>query len=191
MQEYLSDSDWVAPPGVDHLFVLLCGAGGGGASARVASGSSDTQGAGGGAGGTVMSMIGVTPGGTYGITVGRGGQPGAGVQEAGQPGGFTRITDPSWAELARADGGDGGAYDANGQRLPGLGAAGFYHLNGGFVRRGGNGSPLAGGGGVHQLCSTYSVDHVGGGGNGGSYNPFTQQLNPGLPGENGWALLIW
>ena len=74
-QAFTASGTWTVPTGVASAQVILVGAGGGGGG-----GSRDVAGGGGGAGAVVVKNVTVTPGTTYQITVGAGGQGGQGAQ---------------------------------------------------------------------------------------------------------------
>jgi hypothetical protein len=193
MQAFAEDGTWTAPgQGLGrqggHVLALLCGAGGGGAGGQQTA-QSDNQGSGGGGGGSVLATVPVTPGATYVITIGRGGEPGIGLYEEGQAGTATTLTSSSGVELARADAGGGGTYDEANFPVPGLGGAGFVIGDGGLIYRGSNGPRF--GGELDQLCLTFAPDERGGGGRGGVFPQPPFEPSPGLRGENGWVLLIW
>jgi hypothetical protein len=72
MQEFTTSGTFTVPSGVTLALVRLWGAGGGGGgSATVSAG-----GAGGGGGGYSSALVQVSPGATYGVTIGRGGTAG-------------------------------------------------------------------------------------------------------------------
>ena len=97
---------WIAPAGVSHVMVEMWGAGGGGGPADPTSGC---FGYGGGGGAYSRSVVSVTAGTTYTITVGGGGQN-------NQPGGKSSV-DAGAQTLITAGGGsaciDGGTPDPN------------------------------------------------------------------------------
>ena len=72
LREYRATGTWTAPPGVTHVMVEAWGAGGAGGS-----GTPGVLGGGGGGGGGAYqrSVVAVTPGTTYEVVVGDGGQP--------------------------------------------------------------------------------------------------------------------
>ena len=72
-QVFTSSGTWTAPAGVNAAQVILVGGGGGGGQS-----SGNAAGGGGGGGAVVTRNLAVTPGTTYNVTVGAGGQGGAG-----------------------------------------------------------------------------------------------------------------
>jgi hypothetical protein len=187
MQVFEDDGVWTAPRHrVSHAFVLLCGPGGGGGEASLV----QQYGGGGGPGGSVLTTIPVRGGGTYTITIGRGGEGAVGLGADGMPGGATTFAGPQGQILARADGGQGGTFDANQFARGGAGGEGVAHPDGGLVRRG-RISTSTQGGELDQLCATFAPDSRGSGGFGAFYD-FSQNANvPAKPGQDGWALVIW
>lgn len=74
-QAFTASGTWTAPAGVTSAQAILVGGGGGGGG-----GSQNVAGGGGGGGQVVVRNIDVTPGTTYQVTVGAGGQGGLGAQ---------------------------------------------------------------------------------------------------------------
>ncbi len=115
---------FVVPEGITHLMLEMWGAGGGGGAGNVAG----SGGGGGGSGAYTRTVLTVTPGTVYSITIGAGGIAGdpSGGQDCssgpcapGQAGGNTTFADANQNSLAIAAGGSGGAggfaTDASGQ----------------------------------------------------------------------------
>jgi hypothetical protein len=116
--------EFVVPAGITHLMLEMWGAGGGGGAGNVAG----SGGGGGGSGAYTRTVLTVTPGAVYSITIGAGGIAGdpSGGQDCssvpcapGQAGGNTTFTDANQNRLGMAAGGSGGAggfvIDASGQ----------------------------------------------------------------------------
>lgn len=175
MKEFVEPGtyEFVVPQGVTHVMLEMWGAGGGGGAAMYAGGGA---GGGGGSGAYTRTVVAVTPGAVYYITVGAGGA--SGVEGAGQDcasgpcapgrdGGTTTFSTLNGA-LASAPGGSGGAggekqvlfedgtYISLGSTEGGAG--GLASQLGEAIRREG----VPGGNGVSSNLSSISATGVGG-----------------------------
>lgn len=172
-----SSGSWTVPAGVTKIRARVWGGGGGGGGSTGASG-----GAGGGGGGAYAeSVLSVTPGTTYTVTVGSGGSGGSGRQN-GTAGGQS-----SFSTLVRAGGGSGGQWDGpDGISASGGTGSGQITISGGGGGIGGTNeqdgsggdSPLGGMGGVSGTNAAVTGNNgrpgiIPGGGGGGSANSNT------------------
>ncbi len=102
---YYQSTNWIAPSGVSSIKVRVWGAGGGGGYCI----DNQSNATGGGGGGYAEKILSVSPGTSYSVTVGTGGQGGwydgnnTGTQFTAQSGGSS-----SFAALVSATGGSGG-----------------------------------------------------------------------------------
>jgi Glycine-rich domain len=101
LQEYFASGTFTPPVGVTHVMVTMWGAGGGGGGGSSASG--------GGGGAYTNTVLAVSAGVTYTVTVGSGGLSGA-VGDPGSAGGDSQFA-LNGAVLAFAGGGQGGSAD--------------------------------------------------------------------------------
>ncbi len=169
-------SSFTVPPGVSALRVRLCGGGGGGGVGSA--GTTNAGGGGGGAGGYAESIITVTPGQSFSLTVAAGGTP-AGA-------GGTTAFDSLLAATGGQPGGNAGLSGFGGQ--PGSGVTGQILLTGGWGSDGsgasltfpGNGGASAFGGGGRAANANASEETglAPGSGGGGTY---------GVPEGGGWG----
>jgi fibronectin-binding autotransporter adhesin len=148
---------WVPAGGVTSATVSVWGAGGGGGGNNT---SDNYAGAGGGGGGFSQSVVSVTPGVTYSLTVGAGGAGGTtAASSSGTAGGASWFTS-STTTLVLARGGSGGAFasaavstgGAGGGSATGTGTLRYSGGNGGSSNntgwgKGGSGGASAGLGG--------------------------------------------
>ncbi len=194
IQEFTTSGTFTAPAGITHVSVQLWG-GGGGSGAYFANGVANLAsyyGGAGGGGAYVSSVVAVTPGSTYTVKVGAGGEIGN-ASSSLQQGGNTAFLDTDGATvLLVANGGLGGA-DGNcgtgcqiggSGGLPGaasIGRAGLPGANGGsIVNSSGTGYVPVPQGGTTSFSSI-----AGTAGYGGSSAPTNGNGNP------GYALLMW
>ena len=156
--------DWICPPGVDTISVVVIGAGGGRGSAS----PQDADGGGGG-GLAYKNNISVTPGSTYTVTVGKGGSAGQGGG-AGGSGGSSSFG--GWGSTVTAGGGSPGS-GSGGSGGYGGSPSGSYD-GGGTGGRGGSYNPAQGGGGG-----------AGGYGGNGGRGQSSYSSGPGYAGNGG------
>ena len=167
-----------------------------------------TSGGAGGSGGYARAAFAVVPGTSYTVTIGQGGS-GGGTYADGLPGGTSRFSPQGASDWVIAPGGGGG-----GQGCPTLtacpnildvrypyynggagGAAGSGTIPNSTIGRpgleGGPGTTTYGGGLPASIGFFISIPPLGTtGGRGGSGSPVSGgTLNPGLPGQNGYALI--
>ena len=171
---------WVVPPCVTTITVKVWGGGGGGGgtSSRQSNTGDEacTEGGGGGGGGFSMRTYSVTPGETYTIVVGAGGNGGVGANNtavAGATGGTSTFTGPATVPFGSLTGfggiGGGGATANNNNSgshigANGAGGTGGTGANGTTIFTGGNGSA-----GSHSAgCA--DISGAGGGGAGTTGN---------------------
>ncbi len=163
-----ASGNWTAPAGVTRINVQVWGGGGGGGGATSCSG----YGSGGGGGGYAESILAVTPGTTYTVTVGAGGTGGASI--AGTAGGTSFF---NTAAIVSATGGAGGLRDCEATAVNSIGGNGLgtITITGASGDMGGNTSSSVPNGGDSPLG--------GSGGDGGA--------NSGTPAQgNGRAGII-
>jgi Glycine-rich domain len=171
---------FTVPEGVTSVLVQLYGAGGGGGG-----GTSTHDGSGGGGGAYVMSVVTVTAGDTYTITVGAGGVPGK-PNEPGSNGGDTQFLDPNGNVIVAAGGGQGGG-------SPTPGGAGGQPIGSPMVGR--PGAPaIASGAGQGYILSVMPDREaypllLGDGGIGGTHS-FGRGMS-GLGGIKGYAFIAY
>lgn len=185
-QDFIAGGAWTAPTGVTRVIVELWGAGGGGGTCGGTFCSN--PGGGGGAGAYARSVLVVTPGATYTVTVGAGGA-------TDTNGTSTQFTDSSSTVLLQAGGGVQG-YDAGFGKTcsftsPFCGSGGTPSSAaqiGHTGAAGGGGSSCAPSGGGGYPVSGISAT-VGAGGSGG-YST-TCSVQPSMTGQNGYVLLTW
>lgn len=136
--DFVSSSAFIVPSGVEQLSVHVWGAGGGGGGAysTILVGP-DSRAGGGGGGAYARKVIDVTPGQTYTVTVGTGGQPGNFAGSNGGNGGSSSFSGNGVNIVAAGGIGGGGASDGDG-----VGGAGgsIGGSSGDFVFAGGNGA---------------------------------------------------
>jgi len=117
VKEFFVSGKWTVPTGVSHVLVTMWGAGGGGAQSN----GTYHFGGGGGGGAYTSTVVAVTSGTTYTITVGKGGTAGVNPGDNGTNGGTSRFALGSTI-LVRAGGGQGGfGATTNGPGAPGAG----------------------------------------------------------------------
>lgn len=183
-QDFTSNGNWTAPSGVARVVVELWGAGGGGGGCQEILCIGDGYGGGGGA--YSRSVLVVTPGATYSITVGVGGAGNGGNGSASSfADSSSTVLLQSGAGITGASGacfnncGSGGQPDSRAQ----VGHAGAAGMTSVCPPVGGAGYP------VPALSQT-----VGGGGTGAQTYDCTEtnliRLS-GTPGQNGYAALTW
>lgn len=190
VQDFTSSGMWTAPSGVTRVIVALWGSGGGGGQCG-GDIFCDTPGQGGGSGAYASSVLTVTPGATYTVTIGAGG-----ASEFN--GTSTQFTDTSNTVLLQAGGGVQG-YDAgstktctffspfcgsggtpsSGAQIGHSGAAGVGPSSDTCLASGGAGYPIQG------FPTTL------GGGGSGIYSTADCSVQPSTAGQNGYALLTW
>src|SRR5262249_4088653 len=186
-QDFASSGSWTAPSGVTRVIVELWGAGGGGGDCGGT--ACFNPGIGGGAGAYAKSVLAVTPGATYTINVGSGGN-----EET--DGTDTQFADANNTVLLQAGhgvhGGDGGGFDTCYYRSPSCGSGGTPSSSAQIGHVGAVGvlannstcsTPSGGAGYPIQGFST----RVGGGGSGLAF--CTSPLP--ATGQNGYAVLTW
>ncbi len=187
--EYKETTDWVCPPGVLSVQVRCWGGGGGGGASDDSSGSA----AGGGGGGAFAQReVTVTPGTTYHINVGLGGQGGYDGNINGGAGGDSWFSTVTTVRAKGGSGGQGATLDDD--EAGGAGGSALSSV-GTLKRRGGNGASglsgsWGGGGGASAsdtadgASSTTGTGALGvnGGGNGGDG---TIPTGGGVPGGGG------
>jgi hypothetical protein len=187
VQDFTSSGTWTAPTGVTRVIVALWGGGGGGG---YCGGDifCDTAGQGGGAGAYASSVLTVTSGSTYTVTIGAGGT-------ADTNGTNTQFTDSNDNVLLQAGGGVQG-YNG-GQFLdscsPNCGAGGTPSSgaqigHAGAAGNGGNSSCGASGGAGYPIQGFSTT--LGGGGS-GTYSSYDCSVQPSTTGQNGYVLLTW
>lgn len=186
-QDFTANGTWTAPSGVTRVIVELWGAGGGGGGCQGFACLGDGNGGGGGA--YSRSILVVTPGATYSITVGAGGTGNGGN------GGATSFKDSSSTVLLQSGAGIAGS--SSGSCTTTCGSGGQPDSLAQVGHAGGAGTipsvvcPPVGGSGypVQALSQT-----VGGGGTGSQPYDCTgnnQIKLSGTPGQNGYAALTW
>jgi len=166
-------TSWTVPAGVTSVSVVCVGGGGGGRA-----GSSSSGGAGGGGALTYRNNIAVTPGATYSIQIGRGGNGIAGLGGGGAGDGAA-----SWfqsSSVCNANGG-GGGLGSNGVWAGGAGGTSSAPTGGasfaGGAGGGGQNTQRAGGGGAGG--------YAGAGGRGGGRDPSAGTNNNAAAGAGG------
>jgi len=190
MQDFTASGTWTAPSGVTRVVVALWGGGGGGGNCG-GDIFCDTPGQGGGGGGYASSVLTVTPGATYTVTIGTGGA-------SDTDGTSSQFTDNSNTVLLQAGGGVQG-YDAgffktctftsphcgsggapgSGAQIGHTGAAGVGPSSDTCLASGGAGYPIQG------FPTTL------GGGGSGFYSTADCSVQPSTTGQNGYVLLTW
>lgn len=160
-QEFTGSTNWTAPTGVNAVRVLACAGGGGGGAVGIAVGPYAAWAGGGGGGAVIRRTVPVTPGTTYAITIGAGGNRGDFLNNTNMTlnssgnGGNTQF-----GNLVIAYGGGGGAgFSRN---------AGEYiaNINGGT------------GGGGFAYNTVTNQQGIGGGGGGAGGNAFGMPIIP-------------
>ena len=201
LQEFTSSGTFTGPNGVNRLLVEVWAAGGGGGGGGAVGSICASGGGGGGSGGYARSVISVTPGQTYLVTVGLGGAGGP-VGSPGQSGGNS-----SFGNLLTVGGGGGGQPGSTtpaGSPTPAPGgaggAAGISDPLAQIQRLGGSGSPGhepenypevnycafgSGGGGGSSVPGTPPGGGRGGVGGTGGANIPGRSVYPSTPGEAG------
>jgi hypothetical protein len=162
---------WVAPAGVTTVEYLVVGGGGG------SGGGHDTGGGGGGGGGMVITgSLSVTPGTSYDVIVGDGGEEGLGStsttpRETNGSGGDSS----AFGSIIALGGGVG--YCSRSALNPGGGSAGGNQVSGVTASKGGNGggsigdgNGAGGGGGGNTSNGSNGVSNTGGNGGAGVSN---------------------
>jgi glycine rich protein len=188
--EFQTTQTWTAPIGTSRVMVEAWGGGGGGGTYA----GSTCSGGGGGAGAYVRTVVPVTPGETYQLTVGVGGAIGAG-------GGGTTFGLSGQPVLMSAGGGDaGGSASGSTAGTGGTGGDAFSGF-GGVLRDGADGSTntfcyFAPGGlgtvgsiGSPGTWPQYPSPQFGVGGIGGTLSGGIETFS--TPGNSGFALLTW
>lgn len=191
---YITSSVFVVPNGVTRLKITAIGGGGGGAGSSLSA-----PGSGGGGGGVTVAFVNVTPGATYTVTVGIGGNKGV-SGTAGAMG-----TASSFDTLVTANGGTGGTVGGAG----GAGATGgsttgtILHIVAGQTGSvgvssysgfaGGNGgSTFAGWGlGGTSGANAAGTNGVGYGGGGGGAGLLSSSFYAGGNGAGGAVFVEW
>ena len=115
VEEITASKQWTVPQGVTEIEVRLFGGGGGGSGGAIYA-----SGGGGGGGHMAFGTFTVTPGTTYQITIGAGGQ-GISNTEPAYAGGTT-----TFGSLLSADGGQGGSEDQGGDGGTGGGGSSYW-----------------------------------------------------------------
>lgn len=176
VETFTTSGSWQAPVGVTSVLVEAWGAGGGGGG----TGSTTGDAGGGGGGAYASATVSVTPGNNYSYTVGIGGAAGTSTSDPGDAGGFSQ-----WESGAsvKADGGDGGQFNAAYPTLEG--GNGF----GGSTADSVGTTEYAGGDGFEASASG---GYGGGGGGGGAGSTGAGNAGSGVNGgsaktENGGA----
>ncbi len=187
---------FVVPAGVTKVWVSMSGGGGGGGN-----GSGTKPGGGGGGADAIMAEeLTVTPGSSYSIVVGAGGQKGSQIGSRGNAGG-----DSSFGDLIKTKGGYGGFLpgpEDTGTRALGLaggpgGSAGHNYSFGAIYFDNRGGGSIFGSGGISEtdpyfystIYNKANGGGYGGGGAGGSSNN-TTGTDPGN-GAPGFVLVEW
>jgi hypothetical protein len=171
-QSFTSSGTWSVPAGVTSVTVDIWGGGGGG------SGGDSAQ-VGGGAGAYVHSVVNVTPGNNYTVTVGTGGTGGIGGGAVGSGGtGYAAGGSGSSDTHGRGGGGGGSSafpYDGGTLIAAGGGGAGYNIGSGASGSSGGaggdgnvGGTNFAGGGGAGASAGASASGHSGGAGGTGA-----------------------
>jgi hypothetical protein len=104
VRESFTSGTWTAPPNITHVMAEMWGAGGGGTYLDP---TCNTLGGGGGGGAYSLNVVSVTPGVTYGIVIGTGGNAGI-AGNSGANGGDSQFTDGTNIPT-HAGGGQGGS----------------------------------------------------------------------------------
>jgi hypothetical protein len=153
---------WTAPPATKNVTYLIVGGGGGGGGAHDNGG-----GAGGGAGVVLYGSIVVTPGMTYSVTVGAGGNGGIGIGTSGGVSGSSTNgssgQNSSFGPLIASGGGGGkgrGIYLSGRSGYGGAAGSGTTPASGG--EGGAGGSTGGGGGGAKTAGGNRTSSTVGG-----------------------------
>lgn len=157
-------TNWTVPTGVTSITVEAWGGGGGGGGL----GTSSTNARGGGGGAYAQSLLAVTPGDNYTLTVGAGGAGGAAGANPGSAGGASTFGS---GPLVRAAGGSlGSAATSGAGGLGGTVAAsvGDILFRGGNANSGGGGGAGSTGPGGDAVGTTGGAGTTVGGGDGGS-----------------------
>jgi len=167
-----STQTYTIPAGVTVIRIELQAGGGGGSSGTCCS---CNPGEGGGGGGAVSACFPVTPGTSYTVTIGSGGngatQCGADCTAAGSPGGAS-----SFGSVANATGGGGGGVNAGATGGSGSSTAPFYAIRAGGSTTATSGCNPGTSGGTSWLgtvgvcsgaCTFSATPTLGGGGAGG------------------------
>jgi hypothetical protein len=202
IQEFTQSGTFTPPAGVTSILVELWGAGGGGSGACgvVMQGLFAAGGSGGGGGGYTRAVLSVTPGATYSVAIGNGGQGGPSCDifftpnsMTGGIGGVTEIIDSASNILLTAGGGTGGIYGGAGGGTGGGGGNGGSGPNT-VARSGGAGSTpaapnfaLRGSSGTPPIGSIQLPGGAASGGPGGS----VQDPGFGEDGSPGYALITF
>jgi hypothetical protein len=164
-----ADGTFVVPPGVTSITVEAWGAGGGTRN----DGTARTGGGGGGA--YARSVLTVTPGQSFAVTVGTGGAPASGTGQSGENSSFGTNVIAAGGAGGTNSGGTGGTTGASVGTTKYAGGNGANRGN--PVGGGGGGSAFTNAGGSNGSGTTGGTG-TGNGGNGG---------NDGQPGNNGTA----
>jgi hypothetical protein len=181
VQLFTANGTWQAPATVNHIVVELIGGGGAGGGSNL-----NLPGSQGGSGAYTKTIVDVTGGDTYSITVGAGGTGVAGKQGSG--GNESEIQDPMDNVLAFANGGGGGkAAQAGG------GAAGSTNGNNGIFVAPGNPGSLYPSGAQSGAVVTNGMTFIPNGtqyGDGGEGAPVQLGTGAGDSGAVG-AVVVW
>jgi hypothetical protein len=182
----IETTSWSAPPGVTSVEYLVVGGGGG------SGGGFDTGGGGGGGGGMVLSgTLSVTPGSTYTVIVGDGGDGGVSIRSPvsetnGAPG-----QNSIFASITSLGGGGGYAsrYTSGVASSGGLMVSGLIASTGGSGGgSSGDGNGAGGGGGGNTSNGNNGITNTGGNGGDGILNSISgsiQTYGSGGRGANG------
>ena len=178
--KYLANDTWVCPAGVDTVYITAISGGGGGGGGNGASGGGG--GGGGGSGGLLIAtLIAVTPGSSYTVTIGGGGAAG-GVNAGGGTGGTTSFG----SALSIPGGGGGYGFGAGaGGGAAGGGGNGSFAGSAGSAGVSGVGGGDGGGPGGATANSGAGTANTGGGGGGGYGNA------GGGAGGSGFLIVGW
>jgi hypothetical protein len=186
-QDFTGNGIWTAPSGVTRVIVELWGGGGGGGINGGPLGL--TSGFGGGAGAYARSVIVVTPGNIYSVTIGAGGAEDV-------DGGASQFTDNTNTVLLQSGGGVQG-YDGSGSKTcssspPYCGSGGTPSATAQIGHSGAGALPLGNctpSGGPGYPVQGFSTT-VGAGGS-GAYSAAGCSVQPTISGQNGYAVLTW
>jgi hypothetical protein len=207
VREFTESGTWQVPGGVTQLTVELWGAGGGGAggaSAAIGTGPGG-GGAGGGSGAYLRTRLAVTPGETYTIRIGAGGQGGRGESRGpAQPGADGEDTSivrngeivlsvkggrgggaPKYGDSRGGAAGVGGPSEALPSAIARSGNSGRRGQDGGFAEW--NSTP-GGTGGVAIVGTLQPKGSFGGEGGTGRHFGYSDD---GLPGGPGSVVITW
>ncbi|KAA5534508.1 T9SS type A sorting domain-containing protein [Taibaiella lutea] len=139
-QTFNNNNTFTVPPNITSITVECWGGGGGGGGTN----SNNTAAGGGGGGSYASSVLSVTPGQTYTVTIGAAGASGAATSGAGGAGGTTWFGTATTIAAPGGTGGTGGALGAGG--AGGTGGIGTIIFNGGSGAAGVSNASGGGGG---------------------------------------------